>query len=87
MTDREAIWEMIGECQQTRENCEKCREKIKDKDYEIILRADDFEYNLEDIISQEEHNAISEIIDSLLLGEIYRNKAEEFRHWEKLRNE
>lgn len=87
MTDKEAIWEMIGVCQRTRELCDKSREKIKDKDYEIILRSDDFEFNLEDILSQDEHNAIAEIIDSLLLGEIYRHKAEEFRLWEKLRNE
>lgn len=87
MDEKEMLWEILGTCQRTRVSCEKAREKIKSKDYDILIKSDEFELNMSDLLSQDEHNAIAEIIDSLILGEINRNKVQEFKAWEKLKKE
>lgn len=85
MTERDVNWETHGLLKRCIKHYEDARKKIADKDFDIKLVSDDFELNLSDIISDDEHSAIVEIIDSLIYAEIARNELSLHRIEERLR--
>ena len=87
MTERDVNWETLGFLKRCIKHYEDARKKIADKDFDIKLVSDEFELNLSDIISDDEHNAIVEIIDSLIYAEIARNKLSAHQIEKRLRGE
>ena len=86
MTDREQNWETLGMLKRCIKHYTEARKKIYDKEVDLIVKNEEFELNLYDILSENEHKAIVEIIDSLILAEITRNELSAYKIEQRLKN-
>ncbi len=86
MTDREQDWETLGMLNRCIKHYTEARKKIYDKEVDLIVKNEEFELDLYDILREEEHKAIVEIIDSLILAEITRCKLSAYEIEQRLKN-
>lgn len=70
MTDREINWVLLGSMVETKRQCEEARRKMKDKEAELMLVGEGYEFYVSDLLSEDENRAITLIIDSLIMAEI-----------------
>lgn len=71
MTQREVDFEILGSLLDKKQRCEEARKKLKDREAELMLTGEGYEFYVSDILSEDENRAIVEIIDSLIMSEIH----------------
>ena len=87
MDDYQIKCEMLGTCQRCREHYEKVRKEIEyvNFNFDIIIKTEDIEFDMGDVLSEDEQKALITLMDSLIFGEINRLKTQETKLWEELK--